>query len=115
MRLPSLVLGMLVGALTLVGCSAAPAETTVVMTDFAFEPKQLTMQPGQRVTLLLQNKGTTEHNLTIPELRVDSGNVAPGQSARVEVAGPARVYKLLCAITGHEEQGMVGELRIQRR
>src|SRR5437899_2236487 len=115
MRGITLLLAFIAGGLVLAGCSTAPPETTIVMTDFAFEPKQITLQPGQKANLMLQNKGTTDHNLTIPELRVASANIAPGQSATVEVAGPARVYKLLCAITGHEELGMVGELRIQRR
>ena len=109
------LLASIVGLLVLVGCQSPPPELTVVMTDFAFEPKQLTLQPGQRATLLLQNKGATEHNLEIPELRVNSQSVAPGQSTKLEVAGPARVYKLICTIPGHEDQGMVGELRIQRR
>jgi len=85
------------------------------MTDYAFEPKQLSLTPGQRAILVLQNNGSMEHNLEIPELRLNSQSIAPGQTVKMEVAGPARVYKLICTIPGHEEQGMVGELRVQRR
>jgi uncharacterized cupredoxin-like copper-binding protein len=111
----ALLLASVFGLAWLVGCQSPPSETTVLMTDYAFEPKQLTLQPGQKTTLLLQNKGGVEHNLEIPELRVNSQTVAPGQSVKLDVAGPARVYKVVCTIPGHEEQGMVGELRIQRR
>lgn len=115
MRAKPLLLGIIACGFALAGCGGGGApDVTVVMTDFAFDPKQFTQQPGQRAMFVLQNKGSMEHNLSIPELRV-SQNVAPGGTAKVEVAGPARVYKLLCAIPGHEEQGMVGELRIQRR
>jgi len=115
MRVKPLLLGSIACGLALAGCGGGgPPDVTVVMTDFEFEPKQFTQPPGQRVMFVLQNKGSTEHNLSIPELKV-SQNVAPGQTAKVEVAGPARVYKLFCAIDGHQEQGMVGELRIQRR
>jgi len=116
MRAKMVLLAALVGAIALTACGGgAPPETTVVMTDFAFEPKQITQPPGQRATIVLQNRGSTDHTFAIPDLRVASGNVAPGQTAKVEVAGPARVYKWLCTIPGHEEQGMVGELRVQRR
>jgi len=97
------------------GCQAPTPELNLVMTDYAFEPKQLSLTPGQRAVLVLQNKGTMEHNLEIPELGLNSQPVAPGQTVKLDVAGPARVYKLLCTIPGHEEQGMVGELRVQRR
>src|SRR5437879_5454775 len=115
MRARAPLLVSIAAFIAVLGCQAPPPELTLVMTDFAFEPKQLTLQPGQRATLVLQNKGSTDHNLAIPELRVNSDPVAPGQTAKVEVAGPARVYKLICTIPGHEEQGMTGELRIQRR
>jgi len=115
MRAGAPLLALVAAFIAVLGCQSAPPELSVVMTDFAFEPKQLSLQPGQRAILVLQNKGSTEHNLAIPELRVNSDPVAPGQTVRVEVAGPARVYKLICTIPGHEEQGMTGELRIQRR
>ena len=115
MRAGAPLLALVAAFIAVLGCQSPPPELSVVMTDFAFEPKQLSLQPGQRAILVLQNKGSTEHNLAIPELRVNSDPVAPGQTVRVEVAGPARVYKLICTIPGHEEQGMTGELRIQRR
>jgi len=97
------------------GCQAPTPELNLIMTDYAFEPKQLSLTPGQRAILVLQNNGSMEHNLEIPELRLNSQSIAPGQTVKMEVAGPARVYKLICTIPGHEEQGMVGELRVQRR
>ncbi len=97
------------------GCQAPTPELNLIMSDYAFEPKQLSLTPGQRAILVLQNNGSMEHNLEIPELRLNSQSIAPGQTVKMEVAGPARVYKLICTIPGHEEQGMVGELRVQRR
>ena len=97
------------------GCQAPPAELNLVMTDHAFEPRQLSLTPGQRAVLVLQNRGTVDHNLEIPELRLSSQPIAPGQTGKLDVAGPARTYKLVCTIPGHEEEGMVGELRVQRR
>ena len=80
MRARPLLLASILGLLALVACQSAPPELTVVMTDFAFEPRQLNLQPGQRAILVLQNKGATAHDLVIPELRVNSQPVAPGQT-----------------------------------
>ena len=99
----------------LVGCQAPTPELNVTLSDYALEPKQLSLTPGQKAILVLQNTGAIEHNLDIPELKLSSGAIAPGQTVRLEVAGPARTYKLICTLPGHEEQGMVGELRVQRR
>lgn len=54
MRAMPLLLASLVGLAGLVGCQSAPPEMTVVMTDYAFEPKQLNVQPGQKTTLVLE-------------------------------------------------------------
>ena len=51
MRGITLLLAFIAGGLVLAGCSTAPPETTIVMTDFAFEPKQITLQPGQQGVL----------------------------------------------------------------
>ena len=115
MRSPAVFAASVATLAILAGCQAPTPELNLTMTDYAFDPKQLSLTPGQRAILVLQNKGTVEHNLEIPELRLSSQPVAPGQTARLEIAGPARVYKLICTIPGHEEQGMVGELRVQRR
>jgi uncharacterized cupredoxin-like copper-binding protein len=98
------------------GCTSAPPEVPVTLTEFSFEPKQITVPTGQRVTMLIQNKGSQEHSFSIPQLRIaTASNVAPGQTAKLEFAAPNGTYKLLCTIPGHEEAGMVGEIRVQRR
>lgn len=101
------------GILALGACSPSVPEVTVEMSEFSFEPKAVAVQPGAKTVVVLRNKGTTDHNFTVADLKVASANVAAGSTARVEVAGPARVYRLVCTI--HEDAGMVGEVRIQRR
>jgi uncharacterized cupredoxin-like copper-binding protein len=114
-RSPALLAASITAFAVVVGCQAQTPELNVTLSDYAFDPKQLSLTPGQKAVLVLQNKGTMEHNLDIPELRLSSGPIAPGQTVKLEVAGPARTYKLICTLPGHEEQGMVGELRVQRR
>ena len=97
------------------GCAPAMPEIPVTLTEFSFEPKQISVQTGQRVAMLLQNKGTQEHSFAVPQLRIASPNVAPGKTERFEFAAPNGTYKLVCSIEGHEEAGMVGEIRVARR
>lgn len=97
------------------GCGGGSPEVTVVMTEFAFEPVQIAIQAGQRTTVTLQNKGSVEHNFTVRQVSVVSPNVAPGQTAKIEIAAPRGTYPLVCTVPGHEEAGMVGQVTAARR
>jgi nitrite reductase (NO-forming) len=79
-------------------------------TEFAFDQPTLRVQPGQRVTLTLENGGKTEHNLRIDAL--DKQVVAkPGQTATAEFTlDQPGSYDFYCAIPGHKEAGMRGTL-----
>lgn len=93
------------------GCGGSP-ELAVTMTDFAFEPNSISIKAREKTVLVLQNKGSVEHDLTIPQLNLTSGSIAPGKTGRIEVVvrGP---LKIICSIPGHEEAGMVGEIAVQ--
>ena len=96
------------------GCAAAATEIPITLTDFAFDPKPVAVPAGQKLAIVLQNKGSVEHTFTIAQLRVASEAIAPGKSARLEFSVPNGVYKVICTIAGHEDQGMVGEVRATR-
>lgn len=85
------------------------------MTEFAFEPKSISINAREKTALVLQNKGSVEHNLSIPQLNLTSLNVAPGQTGRLEVVTARGPLRIICTIPGHEEAGMVGEIVIQAR
>lgn len=55
-------------ALLLAACAKAtpePANFTIEMTEYAFNPSQIELQVGQEVTLNLVNKGQLEHEIMI--------------------------------------------------
>lgn len=97
------------------GCGGGGPEVTVVMTEFEFEPAQISIQAGQKTTITLQNRGAVEHNFTVRQVNVVSPNVAPGQTARIELAAPRGTYPVVCTVPGHEEAGMVGQINAARR
>jgi manganese oxidase len=86
--------------------SAAPQEVRVTVTEWAFTPDKIQLAGGQPVTLILENKGQLEHDLTIPQLNV-ALTAAAGRTARTTVtAGKDGDYDVYCSVAGHRELGM---------
>jgi len=84
---------------------------TVVMRDFRFVPRCLVVTAT--VAFHLRNRGSTEHNLTIPGTKF-SADVAPGEAAGERDLMSAGVgpgtYEFFCSF--HRSQGMTGELHV---
>jgi plastocyanin len=137
LRILSLLLVVAVVGIT-AGCggdddeeAAAPAETateteaaavgqTVDMTEFAFEPKDLTVRQGETITA--ETTGDVVHNLTIeqgPDPEKPSKELAatpdvqPGDSAELTVELDPGAYALVCTVPGHREQGMIGTIKVE--
>jgi plastocyanin len=69
------------------GGSGSGTPLTVTAADFRFSPTQLSAQPGETITVTLQNQGKTEHSFTL-----DSGNGSvdadPGESKTLTFTAP---------------------------
>lgn len=86
----------------------------VIMTDYAFDPQDLTFNQGDKVTLTIKNEGSTAHDFTVEALDVSSGQIAVGDSAQVEIpTDQPGEYEVVCTVPGHKELGMVGTLTIK--
>jgi uncharacterized cupredoxin-like copper-binding protein len=106
--LSACVLGLV---LAVSACGSAPApEIPIVMTDHAFEPARISVERAKKTVLLLQNKGTVEHNIVLKQQDVTSPTVAPGQTVKFEVQLPPGTFPLICSVEGHEEAGMVAQI-----
>jgi plastocyanin len=92
----------------------AQSTTTVVMTEFAFDPATLTL-PAGRDTIVLTNSGQFPHTMHIEGNGV-SVDVAPaidgGSSATGTVTLAPGTYDVWCPVDGHRERGMVGTLTV---
>jgi YVTN family beta-propeller protein len=77
--------------------------------DYFFAPTVLHGEPGQPLTLAVENGSGTLHNFSIPELQIDQ-DIPPRARAKVQVtfpsSGPVRFF---CKL--HAAMGMNGELR----
>lgn len=106
--------------------SAGPVtEVEIGMTEFAFDPENVTVVAATDVAVDVVNEGAVEHNWTVVAEPVsDAAGIADaeilfelGADAGSSESGTLNVeagsYQLICTIAGHFEAGMVGELTAQ--
>lgn len=93
---------------------------TVGMTEFEFEPNDLTASQGDRITA--ENTGSAVHNLTIEEGSdpeqastevAATPDVDAGDSGEVTVDADPGEYSIVCTISNHRELGMIGTLKLE--
>jgi uncharacterized cupredoxin-like copper-binding protein len=110
-----------------------PVEVSLGTADneLRFVPANLTFEPGKRYKLTLSNPSTQKHYFTAKDFadslwsqKVDAGNVEikgaiheleirPGAIVQwVFVPMKSGTYELHCAIPGHTEAGMKGQLSV---
>ena len=112
------------------GGSAAPAgvsdSLTVVATEFAFDPADVTVPAGVEVPVEMENAGAVDHNWKVLSAEIGSESefdeslvlgevpdVPAGETASGSVTVEAGTYQVICTIAGHFEAGMVGTLTAQ--
>ena len=94
--------------------TTADAELTVAGSEYDFDPAELVVKAGDRVTVTFHNRGTIPHTFTLPAAQADTGSVAAGASAAVSFSAPAPgSHEFLCSFGGHLEAGMVGTLLVE--
>lgn len=120
MRAVAIALVFAVIALGLVACGGGTSsggssesgsgsgKTEVELDDDYFEPKTITGDAGETLTLELKNEGSNEHNFTLDEQSVDQ-DVETGEEAEVTVKVP-KSGKLTFYCKYHRSQGMTGTL-----
>jgi plastocyanin len=129
---------ILVAAVVVIGCQpagdtgttpatpvAAPAgdaghghthtpEFTVVAEDHRFGPNELRVSAGDRVTVILDNRGQSPHNIAFDlpgDMVTLAENVPAGGSDTLAFVAPTEgTYTFFCPVGNHREMGMVGTL-----
>jgi plastocyanin len=87
-------------------------DTEVSMTEYAFDPADATVGPGQTITVT--NDGELPHNYTIKYGNpVESDNFDPGVSGALGAPEDRGEYDVICTIPGHREKGMKGTLTVK--
>jgi YVTN family beta-propeller protein len=84
------------------------AELDLEADDYYFAPTFLRGEPGQKLTLEIENESGTLHNISLPEQHIDT-DIPPKGKVKVEVTiPPSGVVHFFCKF--HGALGMNGEL-----
>ncbi len=93
------------------GSAGSPlAEVTLVAAEFSFDPFSVFVTP--EATITMDNQGAIFHNLEIAGIEGFLLEADPGVSAVGQVMLEPGDYVIFCAVPGHRESGMEGELRV---
>jgi nitrite reductase (NO-forming) len=87
-------------------------EVDVDMRDMRFEPDRIEVDAGDRLVVTVRNVDTDVHDLVL-ESGHDSGRLAPGEEAVVDVGVVGRGLEGWCSVVGHRQMGMT--LRVDAR
>jgi uncharacterized cupredoxin-like copper-binding protein len=103
--------------------AATPAASDCVAItafDIYFAPNLVTIPADTDVTIMLPNKGVTDHNFSITDHKnpdVKNLNISvdlpTGETQSVTVNAPAGTYYFFCNVPGHEAAGMFGYLIVE--
>jgi plastocyanin len=109
-----LVLALLAGCGGGGGSGTQTVGTKVSLTEYKFNPKDISVQSG-KATFTLVNTGTTGHDMTV----ADSSGKVIAKSEVVQAGDtkvftidnlPAGKYVIYCDLPGHRSAGMEGTL-----
>ena len=88
---------------------------TVGMTEFEFDPSDLTVSKGGAIEVT--NDGELPHNLTVEGQDLATSDLEPGASQPLLLGNgtvlPAGNYEFICTIGDHAEQGMTGTMTVE--
>ena len=106
-------------AASFAGCSSgsgSPAGTVapIAASEYKFDPSTISVPAGQ-VTFKITNTGTIEHEFELERngQAVDEvEHIVPGLERDLTVTLAVGQYTFVCALPGHEEQGMTGSLTV---
>jgi nitrite reductase (NO-forming) len=96
------------GASASAGAAATGRTTSVTVTarGMRFTPATVEVPAGDRLVITVTNGDDDVHDLVL-DSGADSGRLAPGRSARLDVGVVGRDVEGWCSVVGHRQLGMV--------
>lgn len=92
--------------------AAGGSGVTVTVKEFAFDPKEIKLEAGNAVTIVLKNVGAVEHDFTVdgPGFKVKA---LPTKTEQAQLTIPAAgSYVFYCSVPGHRQAGMEGTVTV---
>lgn len=86
----------------------------VKMTEFAFDPKEITVKQGEPVTINLNNQGSVAHSFEVKEFGAKSDSIPAGQTGKLTFTpNKTGEFQIICYEPGHVDSGMTAKLIVQ--
>ena len=106
---------------TTVGASGGVIKTVAIKeSEFKLSPSSVTLSKPGTYAFKAQDKGSTQHSLTIEGKGVKGDEVeleqalSPGQSGVLTVTfQKSGTYEMYCPVDGHEQMGMKGKVVVK--
>jgi FtsP/CotA-like multicopper oxidase with cupredoxin domain len=93
------------------GGGGGTATVAISLSEFKLSPSAITVPQGGQIEV--SNTGTVAHNLAITDTALKTADIDPGGKATLDVSSLAPgTYEIFCAIPGHKDSGMVGQLTV---
>jgi plastocyanin len=120
MPFPRLFPLAVVGATLLTpACAAASSQagtrTTIIASDFKFEPATVKVKAGEQLQIALRNAGMVQHDwsATIDGKEVHVHATAGKTENGAFMIQKPGTYQVICTQPGHEQAGMVGQIIVE--
>lgn len=98
------------------GPTPGALEVRLEGTEFKWNPRTVTVRPGQRVRFRVVNKGAIAHTFVSDPAGIrETAEIPPGGELTAEWTAPLRPGSLpfWCGVPGHREAGMEGTLVVK--
>jgi len=115
---------LIIAMLFIVGCQPVnekPQVSTDFVADrilkinafsFGFEPNEITVEKGEKISLIVENTENIRHTFTLREFDIDV-RLSGKEIKRIDfIADKSGTFEFFCTVSGHRRAGMEGSLEV---
>jgi uncharacterized cupredoxin-like copper-binding protein len=122
LRLRSILLVVVTGALALSGVAYAansatavtPIKITVTLKDYSFGWSRTSVPKGSTVVFTVKNTGTVQHNVDFTTISKRSALIQPGAKTTLKVVFKKKgSIQVVCDVPRHIQLGMVSTFKVK--
>jgi plastocyanin len=111
-------------SLAVLGCGGSTKEepgegrsVEIIVEEYKFTPREITVKPGEQITIELRNEGKGEHSIEfdVPgNNQALERNVLPGQTGHLTFTAPSKVgrYPFFSPLSDDRERGIEGQMHV---
>lgn len=91
-----------------------PDAIMVEGTEFSMTPNEITVDKGEKITIMFKNVGSVAHSFVIHELGITTEPIVPGDTTKIIfTSGNTGSFIYWCDVEGHRNAGMEGTIIVK--